>query len=155
MTTQAAPSPKLASLALDLNKTPPRSPSEELAGYVFAGRMLDKCRASLNGSAGEYHFDCPLDNFFLGFAEVNAGEFRDFVATGADDAEVADWLSAHVKKIPDLERIKWNNHWRDLRMTEAPDGIQEFMATYVPANLPKNRRAHFLFDIFDIEEGHI
>jgi len=80
---------KLQSLARDLTKGYPRSPRETLAGYVIAGRMLDKCRAVLAGPAGEYHFDCPLDNQFLGFAGIAAGAFKAFVATGATDAEVA------------------------------------------------------------------
>jgi hypothetical protein len=151
----AAPSEKLRLLALDLTKNYPRSPAEQLGGYVLAGRMLDKCRAVINGTAGEYHFDCPLDNIFLGFAKVNANEFRDFVAAGATDLEADQWLRDHAEKIPDIERIKWNNHWSHLRISELPDGLQEFTATYVPENVPRNRRAHFFFDIFDLEEERI
>lgn len=65
--------PKL--LAKDLTKEYPRSPRETLAGYVIAARMLDKCRAVVAGTAGEYHFDCPLDNQFLGFTGIAADEF--------------------------------------------------------------------------------
>ena len=62
-------------LAKDLSKSFPRSPRETVAGYVIAGRTLDKCRATLAGIAGEYHFDCPLDNLFFSFAEISADEF--------------------------------------------------------------------------------
>ncbi len=48
--------------AKDLTKEYPRSPRETLAGYVIAARMLDKCRAAISGTLGEYHFDCPLDH---------------------------------------------------------------------------------------------
>src|ERR1700756_534854 len=58
-------SEKLAALAKDLTKDYPRSPRELLAGYIIGMRTLDKCRASLNNSLGEYHFDCPVDNMFL------------------------------------------------------------------------------------------
>ena len=61
---------KLKLLAKDLTKEFPRSPRETLAGYVLAARCLDKCRAILNNSAGEFHFNCPLDQRFLGFAEI-------------------------------------------------------------------------------------
>jgi hypothetical protein len=58
-------SQKLASLAKDLIKDYPRSPRDLLAGYIIGARTLDKCRAFLNNSIGEYHFDCPLDNMFF------------------------------------------------------------------------------------------
>ena len=38
-------------LAMDLTREYPRSPRETLAGYVIAMRMLDKCRAVINGTA--------------------------------------------------------------------------------------------------------
>ena len=60
-------SQKLASLAKDLTKDYPRSPRDLLAGYIIGARTLDKCRAFLNNSIGEYHFDCPLDNMFFSF----------------------------------------------------------------------------------------
>ena len=51
--------------AKDLTHEFPRSPRETLAGYVLAARVLDKCRAAIAGTLGEYHFDCPLDRFFF------------------------------------------------------------------------------------------
>ncbi|MGD1089888.1 MAG: DUF5069 domain-containing protein, partial [Verrucomicrobiota bacterium] len=56
--------------AKDLTKEYPRSPRVTLAGYVIAARMLDKCRAAISGTLGEYHFDCPLDRYFLQFAGI-------------------------------------------------------------------------------------
>jgi hypothetical protein len=55
-------SEKLASLAKDFAKDYPRSPRDLLAGYIIGMRTLDKCRAALNNTLGEYHFDCPVDN---------------------------------------------------------------------------------------------
>ena len=75
-------SQKLALLAKDLTKDYPRSPRDLLAGYIIAGRTLDKCRATLAGTAGEYHFDCPLDNFFFGFAEISGGRLQEFCRHG-------------------------------------------------------------------------
>ncbi|MFV1994189.1 MAG: DUF5069 domain-containing protein, partial [Verrucomicrobiales bacterium] len=42
--------PNLTELALDLRSAFPRSPRATLAGYVIAGRTLDKCRAELAGT---------------------------------------------------------------------------------------------------------
>jgi uncharacterized protein DUF5069 len=117
-------SQKLASLAKNLTKDYPRSPRDLLAGYIIAEHTLDKCRATLAGTAGEYHFDCPLDHLFFGFAEISAADFKNFVATGASDEEVAEWIEQKAKKRPRIEIIKWNNDWRNKRLSEKPDRIQ-------------------------------
>jgi hypothetical protein len=144
-------------LAKDLTKDYPRSPRETLAGYVIAARTLDKCRATLAGIAGEYHFDCPLDNFFFAFAEVSAEDFKNFVATGASDEEVANWIEQKAKKRPRVEIIQWNNAWRYRRLSELPDPIQEFMEDYIPQFVPARIRHHidYFFDIYDAEEKRI
>jgi len=141
-------------LAKDLSHEFPRSPRETLGGYVLAGRTLDKCRATLVGTNGEYHFDCPLDNFFFSFAEIAADEFKAFVATGASDEEVAQWVEEKAKKRPRIEIIKWNNDWRYKRISEMPDGIQEYMEDYIPQFVPERLRHHvdYFFDIYDAEE---
>ena len=99
-------SEKLAALAKDLTKDYPRSPRELLAGYIIGMRTLDKCRASLNNSLGEYHFDCPVDNMFFGFTGITADEFKDVIATGASDEEVAEWVQQHAKPRERIEVIK-------------------------------------------------
>jgi len=148
-------SDKLRLLAKDLTKEFPRSPRELLAGYVIAGRAVDKCRAVLAGTAGDYHSGCPVDSMFLDFTEIAYEKFKDFVATGATDAEVADWIQETAKQRPRLEVIRWNNELRDKRLSELPDSIQEFMEDYVPQFVPRNRPVYVLFDIYDLEEQRI
>ena len=72
-------------LARDLRKGKqfPRSPRQTLAGYVLAARAVDKCRAVLVGWEGDYHSNCPLDQRWLNFAEIDYGDFRARVASGA------------------------------------------------------------------------
>src|SRR5260370_39146498 len=111
-------------LAKDLTKDCPRSPRETRAGYVNAARMLDQCRAVIAGTAGEYHFDCPLDNQFLGFAGIEAEQFKALVATGATDAEVAEWITKHANPSPRAEIIQWNNDLRARRPCDMPAELQ-------------------------------
>jgi len=141
-------------LAPDLTKGFPASPHAMLAGYIIAKRALDKCRATLAGTAGEYHFDCPLDKIFFDYAGMKGAAFRKFVATGADDAAVAKWIEKHAKKRPRIKIIRWNNEWRYKRISEMPDRIQEFMEDYIPKNVPPGVIHHirYFFDIFDAEE---
>src|SRR5438045_8680769 len=79
-------------LARDLRdgKEFPRSPRATLAGYVLAARAVDKCRAVLVDWQGEYHSNCPLDQRWLNFAEINYDDFRSLVATRATADEIAE-----------------------------------------------------------------
>ena len=145
----------LNELALDLTEDYPASPRETLAGYVVAKRTLDKCRAALAGTNGEYHFDCPLDNFFFGFAEISPNSFKEFVATGANDEAVADWIASNAKQREKREIIAWNNQMRGKRISEMPIELQEFLEGYIPDCIPQGRVVYVWFDVYDIEEGRI
>lgn len=84
-------------LAKDLRVEEPRPPAAELAGRPLAARCLDKCRATLAGTEGEFIYGCPMDQRFLSQAGLTADQFKDFVATGASDEEVARWLQENSK----------------------------------------------------------
>jgi len=141
--------------ALDLSTDVPRSPRSLLAGYVIAGRTLDKCRAVLNGSNGEYHYDCPLDQLFLQFVEISGDDFKKFVATGASDEEMAAWILENGKTHTKEELVEWNNNLRYKRISEMPIELQVFLEDYIPENIPANRVVNYWFDIYDIEEGRL
>ena len=152
---------KLRCAAPDLRTSFPRSPRETLAGYVLAARILDKCRASLAGMLGDYYFAASpggnptLDSLFFDFTGIAPEAFQAFVATGADDEAVAEWITAHAKPRPFGEIVQWNNRLRDLRPSEAPLFAQEFMEEMIAHKLPKHRPVYVWFDIYDIEEGRL
>jgi hypothetical protein len=148
---------KVKLLAPDLrdSKEYPRSPRETLGGYVLAARAVDKCRAVLAGSEGEYHSNCPLDQIWLKFAEIDYKEFRSFVASGATDDEIAAWIGQHAKKRPRTEIIAWNNKQRDLRLSDLPPEIQEYMEDYIAQFIPRNRIVYHWFDVYDLEEERL
>jgi Domain of unknown function (DUF5069) len=60
-------------------------------------KMLDKCRAELADKGGDYHFNCPKDQVFFRFTEIDPQKLREFVATGASDEEVAHWIELNSK----------------------------------------------------------
>ena len=110
---------KMRSLARDLrnDKQSPRRPREKLAGYALAARALDKCRAAIVGWQGEYLSNCPLDQRWLAFAELDYALFKEFVATGATDGEVAGWISKHAKPRSQDEIDAWNNREGAVRLS--------------------------------------
>ncbi len=154
MTTQAV-SEKLKTLAKDLSKDFPRSPRATLGGYVLAARMLDKCRAVLNGTNGEYHFNCPLDKNILDFTGINADDFKDFVATGASDEEIGEWIKTQSKVKDKTEIVQWNNKLRDKSLSDLPPEVQVYMEDYMAQYVPAGKVVYRWFDIYDYEEKRL
>ena len=91
-------SDKVKQLARDLTREEPRSPYEELGGESYAARTLDKCRATLAGCEGDYQFGCPMDQHFFSETGIQPSEFKEFVATGATDEEVGQWIRQRASK---------------------------------------------------------
>ena len=148
---------KVKLLARDLRnkKEFPRSPRQTLAGYVLAARALDKCRAVLVSWQGEYHSNCPLDQRWLKYAEINYDAYKAFVATGATDQEVAEWIGEHAKKRSRADIIMWNNEERDLRLCDLSPELQEYMEDYVATSVPRHRVVYHWFDVYDLEEERL
>jgi hypothetical protein len=145
----------LNSLALDLNTAFPRSPRQTLGGYVHLGRMLDKCRAVIAGTNGEFHYNCPLDGFFFEFTGIDNEAFKTFVATGADDEAVAAWVNEKSQVATPEEVVAWNNKMRDMRLSEMSMPLQMFLEGYIPQYIPAGKVVRVWFDVYDMEEGRL
>jgi len=72
----------------DLRKRAPHSPRERLAGFAIANRAVDKCRASVAGKLGEYHYDCPLDNMLFTFKGITGDQFKTAVQASTNYEEI-------------------------------------------------------------------
>ena len=148
---------KVRLMARDLRngKEFPRSPRETLGGCVLAARALDKCRAVLVGWEGDYHSNCPLDQRWLKFAEIDYNAYRAFVATGVTDDEVAAWIGEHAKKQSRADIAVWNNRERDLHLSDLSPELQEYMEEYIQQYVPRNRVVYHWFDVYDLEEERL
>src|SRR5215211_2435575 len=82
----------------DLTKQPPRSPRVRLGGYVMLPRMLDKGRAAVAGTLGEFKYACPLDQRFLEFVGIDPEALKKQLAAGKSDGEVLEWIDANAKR---------------------------------------------------------
>jgi len=91
--------------AKDLTKEFPRSPYEELDGFPWLARLIDKVRALQAGTLGEYTpFPCGGDRRFLATAGIDADALKDLIFKGASDAEILAYIKAHA--VPDAaERL--------------------------------------------------
>ena len=116
--------------------------------------MLDKARADLLGINGEYNFyPCGLGAYFWKTTGLDAGKFKEFVATGATDEDVDAWVRENAKMKDKKEIIRWNNEMVGLRLTDLSEGTQEYLADYIPKFCKPPSKVKFFFDVYDVEEG--
>jgi hypothetical protein len=101
---------------MDLRTNYPRSVKEKLAGYVHLGRMIDKCRASLADTLGEYIYPCPMDMRLLDFAGIAPDQLTKAVRGKTDDA-IVDWFRKTAKPHSQSEIEQWN----ETMLTYGPD----------------------------------
>jgi hypothetical protein len=108
--------------APDLTQRPPRSPRVRLGGYALLPRMLDKCRATLAGKNGEYHYACPLDQHILNFLGLDAEALKAEVAIGKSDSEILAWITANASN----KREAWEiAAWSTFQENRGPDSDAE------------------------------
>lgn len=83
--------------AKDLTKEFPRSPYDELAGFPWLPRLVDKVRALHAGKIGEYTpYPCGGDQNFLNTLGLNADELKAVITGGASDEEIGRWVKEHA-----------------------------------------------------------
>jgi hypothetical protein len=121
---------------MDLTKQYPRSALEKFAGVIMAPRTTDKCRAHLQGTLGEYIYNCGLDRQLFKFLDTNAEEFAGVVAAASGDgdveafvrqkaagktaAEIETWARDFLNYEPDLSRSGYSGQ-REALARRAPD----------------------------------
>jgi len=105
----------------DLTKQAPHSPRERIGGFVIASRTVDKCRASLAGTLGLYHFDCPLDNMLFSFKGITGEQFKTAVQASANYEEVGAWLQANGTKKTPVEIKTWSDETEAASMMKNPE----------------------------------
>ncbi len=104
---------------MNLTQRPPRSSRILLGGYALLPRLLDKCRAALAGTSGEYHYNCPLDQHFFNFAGIDAEALKAEVAKGLGDGELLEWINANATH----KHTPWEiRQWSDYQVNRTPDG---------------------------------
>lgn len=108
--------------APDLTKRPPRSMRAQLGGFVILPRMLDKGRAEIAGTNGEYHYNCPLDKHFTSFVGIDAAALREQLAAGKGDGEVLQWIMAHATHKRSILEIQ---QWSAYHESRGPASVEQ------------------------------
>ncbi|MBM3824973.1 MAG: DUF5069 domain-containing protein [Verrucomicrobia bacterium] len=137
--------------APDLTKQPPRSPRVRLGGVAILPRMLDKARALLAGTQGDYKFGCPLDQRCLDFLGVEAEALKKFVAGGQGDGAVLDWIKSQSKSYPDDASIAAWSTFEEQRAPSQLDSREYFHSTHQTI-APARTDLMTWFDLLDLDD---
>lgn len=91
--------------AKDLSREVPRSPLDEIDGYRWLPRLIDKARALFAGTIGDYTpYPCGADQRFLKTFGLDKDALGDLIKRGASDAEVAAWVRSQAG--PDIVQVQ-------------------------------------------------
>ncbi len=135
----------------DLTKEAPRSPYEQIAGFAILARTIDKCRAFIAGTVGEYHFNCPLDKMLFSFKGIDADKFKEFVASGATDEEIGKWVSENGAPKTKEEIAKWSADFRK-DFSYSTDPAKKDWFTGECKRLGLNPATTTLFDYLEVDD---
>ncbi len=137
--------------AFDLTKRPPRSPRVRLGGYVTLPRILDKGRATIAGTNGEYNFACPLDQIFLEYAGVDAENLKARLAAGDGDGEILEWIRKNAKHArTEAEIVAWSDYMD--RRTPSSVELRAFFHGVHEKIAPKRGDISTWFDLLDVDD---
>lgn len=135
----------------DLTQRPPRSPRVRLGGFVTLPRILDKCRAVIAGTNGEYNYDCPMDQNFLNFAGIKADDLKEQVATGKGDGEILAWVQENMRS--GLTEADISN-WSSFAEPRCPSDVEsrEFYQGIHSQVAPDREDIASWFDLLDLDD---
>jgi hypothetical protein len=142
----------MLSSAPNLTQRPPRSPRVRIGGYVLLARILDKGRAELAGTAGEYIYNNPMDRHWFRFTGITAEALKEQIATGKGDGEILNWVTENAP----IQRQPWEiAAWSAYHNERGPDGdveTLEFFAKRIGACSETREDARTWFDYLDLDD---
>ena len=142
---------------MDLTKSYPRSPRERLGGIPMLPRTLDKARAKLAGTLGEYKYGetSGFDRTLFETLGIDAETFLDGVRRSPDDASMLAWLHANARTVAERDDEQLMEALESYHL-ETPEGRERLRAAAeerVPERL--RGRINSWVDIIDCDEGRI
>jgi hypothetical protein len=136
---------------MDLRTGFPRSMRVALEGHVHLARMIDKCRAVLAGTEGDYIYPCPMDIRLMEFAGITPDQFTAAVKANPNDEGVARWFRGQARSHSPAELEQWNEMM--LRRGPSTPEKQEYFDKLRDAVDPSRTDLTSWADLQDLEEG--
>jgi len=130
----------------------PRSPRETLGGIVFLPRAIDKMRAYIAGTQGEYNALTGLSGRLFEFLGVTAAQFEQACREHPTDEGVLAWLHQHGKQHTPEEIAEFNRRMASLGPA-TPQARERFRQNLVRLGFADRTDVTTYFDAEDLEEG--
>ena len=140
---------------MDLTKDYPRSPRETLMGLPMLPRTIDKARALLSSTLGEYVYGekSSFDMAMLEFFGLSPAQFLEGVRESRDDAAMTRWLASHGRKITPADAEAFARNF----LNDGDDDADRARFQERRAKLPANVQDRVIgwVDLLDVAEGRI
>lgn len=144
MTERALPYPDC-----DLREHPPRSARARLGGLFFLARTIDKMRAKIQDTLGEYKIGPGISVYLFEWLGITEAEFEATVRAAKTDEDVVNWLLAHS----DSSQFESINARLEMRSIRDAAHFQEVLPRYpVLREHPEMRN---WFEIFEVDDRWI
>lgn len=137
-------------IAQNLTKQAPHSPRERVAGFAIAKRAVDKCCASLAGTLGDYHYDCPMDNMLFTFKGINGEQFKAAVQNSKTYEDVGLWLERNGTKKTPVEISQWSDEMQASSLMNVPEKRAYFIEDC--SRLGLNPQTNTTFDWLEADD---
>lgn len=137
--------------APDLTRHPPRSPRTRLGGYVQLPRLIDKARAVAAGTAGEFHYNCPIDQRFLAFTGLDADALFEVIKSGKSDGEILAYVNANASPKRQPSEIAAWSAWFE-QLTPTPPDTRAFFNEVHRKNAPHRDDIATWFDWLELDD---
>jgi hypothetical protein len=137
---------------MDLTQSVPRSPWAALDGYTWLPRMIDKARAQLAGTPGDYHYGdvAPMDRYFFHATGIGADELLTVIAENASDAAILAWVQARAP-LSQAEKDAYQAKWQQHAPTNAEGAAR--LAARIAAAAPDRPDVVTWLDLMVVEEN--
>jgi len=89
--------------------------------------MLDKGRAEIAGTNGEFNYNCPLDQHIINFLGFDPEALHEQLAASKGDGEILEWINSNAKH----KRSPWEiEQWSDFQQRRGPDSDAETLSFF-------------------------
>ena len=137
--------------APNLTLHPPRSPRTRLGGYVHLPRLIDKARAVVAGTNGDFHYNCPIDQRFLAYTGLNPDALFAEIKAGKSDSEILAYVNGNAKPSRHAAEIAAWSQWFE-QLTATPPDTRAFFNDVHRKNAPDRHDIATWFDWLELDD---